>query len=69
VASEGFKRELVSARRTGFPKVDPRAQPVVVVGALPKNRVASKDFLSYLLLRAVEAKNESGLPPFLWTVA
>ena len=58
MASEGFKRELVSARRTGFPKVDPRTQPVVVVGALPKNRVASKDFLSYLILRAVEAKNE-----------
>ncbi len=59
MAGERFNGKLVSPKRAGFPKVDARAKLVVLVGALPKIRLTSKNLLSYLLFRAMEAKNKS----------
>lgn len=59
MASQCFKRKLVSATRAGLPEVNARTQPVKVVSDFPQNRVARENLVSYFLFRAMKAKDES----------
>jgi hypothetical protein len=57
-AFPGLAGEIETAKRVGFPEIDPRTQPVIVVIALLE-RLSRQDSFAHGLLASVVAENET----------
>jgi len=54
----GLASEVEATKRVGFPEIDPRTKPVIVVIALLE-RLSRQDSFAHGLLAAVVAENET----------